>query len=197
MNQALRVFLEGAGMPHKELSPAQSERLLHDCGAVLRAAVEGLMMLLIARGELRKEFEAEERTMVAARDNNPLKLMADPHEAMQFILDPTDSTGGFLDPVRAIGDACEDLRAHELALMAGMRAAFQGALKRFAPEFIEREADKQKGSFSLNKKIKLWDAFVAHHEKLTRDAEDDLLKVFGREFLGTYMAQVRKLRSGR
>jgi predicted component of type VI protein secretion system len=43
--------------------------------------------------------------------------------------------------------------------------------------------------------VKLWDAFVAHHEKLTRDAEDDLLKVFGKEFLGTYMAQVRRLRT--
>lgn len=71
----------------------------------------------------------------------------------------------------------DDLRVHEIALMAGMRAAFQGALKRFDPQLIERELEKQKGSFS--------------------DAEDDLLKVFGKEFLGTYMAQVRRLRGGR
>src|SRR6266850_5300009 len=95
MNDGLRVFLEGAGMPHKEISAAQSERLLRDCGTILRAAVEGLMMLLIARGEMRKEFEAEERTMVAARDNNPLKLMADPHEAMQFLFDPSERSDGF------------------------------------------------------------------------------------------------------
>ena len=99
--------------------------------------------------------------------------------------------------VCAVHDACDDLRVHEIALMAGMRAAFQGALKRFEPQLIEREVDKQKGSFTLNKKVKLWDAFVAHHEKLSRDAEDDLLKVFGREFLGTYMAQVRRLRGGK
>src|SRR5438105_2044912 len=52
VNAALRVFLEGAGMPHKELSAAASERLLRDCGAVLRAAIEGLMMLVIARAEM-------------------------------------------------------------------------------------------------------------------------------------------------
>jgi len=142
-------------------------------------------------------MRAEDRTMVASRDNNPLKLMTDPREAMGYLFDKRERlSGAFLPPVQAVHDACDDLRVHEIALMAGMRAAFQGALKRFEPQLIEREADKQKGAFSLNKKVKLWDAFVAHHEKLSRDAEDDLLKVFGKEFLGTYMAQVRRLRSG-
>src|SRR5437763_4291537 len=198
MNEALRIFLEGAGMPHKELSAAQSERLLRDCGTVLRAAVEGLMMLLIARGEMRKEFEAEERTMVAARDNNPLKLMADPHEAMQFLLDPSDRTDGFLDPVQSIGDACEDLRAHELALMAGMRAAILGALRRFDPQVLEKSFEKSAGGFALgSKKAKLWEAFIAQQQKLTQEAQEDFNKVFGRDFMAAYQSQLRKLKTGR
>ena len=48
----LRAFFEGAGVPQKALSAAQSERLMRDCGAVLRAAMEGIMMLLIARAEM-------------------------------------------------------------------------------------------------------------------------------------------------
>jgi type VI secretion system FHA domain protein len=198
MNDALRVFLEGAGMPHKEISAAQSERLLRDCGTILRAAVEGLMMLLIARGEMRKEFEAEERTMVAARDNNPLKLMADPHEAMQFLFDPADRTDGFLDPVQSIGDACEDLRAHELALMAGMRAAILGALRRFDPQTIEKSFEKSAGGFALgSKKAKLWEAFIAHQQKLAQEAQEDFNKVFGRDFMAAYQSQLRKLKTGR
>src|SRR5438034_848246 len=198
MNDGLRVFLEGAGMPHKEVSAAQSERLLRDCGTILRAAVEGLMMLLIARGEMRKEFEAEERTMVAARDNNPLKLMADPHEAMQFLFDPTDRTDGFLDPVQSIGDACEDLRAHELALMAGMRAAILGALRRFDPQVLEKSFEKSAGGFGLgSKKAKLWEAFIAQQQKLTQEAQEDFNKVFGRDFMAAYQSQLRKLKTGR
>src|SRR5436190_11034541 len=198
MNQALRAFLEGAGMPHQELSAAQSERLLRDCGTVLRAAVEGLMMLLLARGEMRKEFEAEERTMVAARDNNPLKLMADPHEAMQFLLDPTDRTDGFLDPIRAIGDACDDLRAHELALMAGMRAAILGAIRRLDPQVVEKSYAKAPAGFSLSgKKAKLWDAFVEHQNVLAQEAQEDFNKVFGRDFMAAYQSQLRKLKTGR
>lgn len=195
---ALAAFLHGAGLTHLQVSEADAEAFLRESGAIVRASVEGLIGLLLARSELKKEMRAEDRTMVASRDNNPLKLMTDPREAMGYLFDKRERlSGAFLPPVQAVGDACDDLRVHEIALMAGMRAAFQGALKRFDPQLIEREADKQKGSFSLNKKVKLWETFVAYHEKLSRDAEDDLLKVFGKEFLGTYMAQVRRLRSSR
>jgi type VI secretion system FHA domain protein len=194
---AAAAFLEGAGLAHLQIPEADADRFLRESGTIVRACVEGLIGLLLARSELKKEMRAEDRTMVASRDNNPLKLMTDPREALSYLFDARERlSGAFLPPVQAVGDACDDLRVHEIALMAGMRAAFQGALKRFDPALIEREADKQKGSFTLNKKVKLWDAFVAHHEKLSRDAEDDLLKVFGKEFLGTYMAQVRRLRSG-
>ncbi len=193
----LAAFLEGAGIAPKDLSPAEAERMMRDCGAILRAAVDGLMMLLIARGEMRKEFQAEDRTLVAARDNNPLKLMSDPHEAMAFIFDPADRTDGFLDPVQAIGDACEDLRAHELALMAGMRAAILGALRRFDPRALERALEKTGGAGLFGRKGKLWDLFVAHQEKLAQETQDDFHKVFGRDFMAAYQAQLRRLKGGR
>lgn len=197
-SHALRAFFEGAGLPYKELSPMQADRMLRDCGAILRAAVEGIMMLLLARAEMRKEFEAEERTMVAARDNNPLKLMSDPHEAMDFLFDPAERTDGFLDPVQAVGDACEDLRSHELALMAGMRAAILGALRRFDPPALERAFEKSAKGFSLaSRKAKLWELFVAQQDKLSRDAQEDFNKVFGRDFMGAYQAQLRRLKGGR
>lgn len=136
--------------------------------------------------------------MVAARDNNPLKLMSDPNEAMDFIFGPPDKTGSFLEPVQAIGDACEDLRAHELALMTGMRAAILGALRKFDPQAIEKALEKQGGGFSLaSKKGKLWDMFLAQQEKLSHEAREDFSKVFGRDFMSAYQAQLRKLKTGR
>jgi type VI secretion system FHA domain protein len=199
LDGAFRAFLEGAGLPYKELSAAEAERLMRDCGAILRASVEGIMMLLLARAEMRKEFQAEERTMVAQRDNNPLKLMSDPHEAMGFLLDPGEHTDGFLDPVQSIGDACEDLRSHEIALMAAMRAAILGSLRRVDPALIEKEFDKsaQKGFSLASRKAKLWEFFLERQAKLSQEAQEDFSKVFGRDFMGAYQTQLRRMKGGK
>jgi FHA domain-containing protein len=136
--------------------------------------------------------------MVAQRDNNPLKLMSDPHEAMGFLLDPGEHTDGFLDPVQAIGDACEDLRSHEIALMAAMRAAILGALRRVDPAAIEREFEKAAQGFSLaSRKAKLWEFFLERQAKLSQEANEDFSKVFGRDFMGAYQNQLRRMKGGK
>lgn len=194
---AVKAFLAGTGLEGKEIADADIEAFLLQAGKIMRAAVEGAMALLAARATAKKELRAEDRTMVASKDNNPLKLMADPQEALAFLFDTKDRGGGFLDPVRAVGDAFEDLRAHEVALFAGMRAALLGAIQRFDPKTLEAELEKNAGGLGLNRKAKLWEQFAVFQEKLAQDAEDDFNKVFGREFMGTYMAQVKQLRGGR
>lgn len=196
MRHAMNVFLEGAGLPGKEIRDAEIEDFLRQSGKILRASIEGSMALLAARATAKKELRAEDRTMVASKDNNPLKLMSDPQEALAFLFDTKDRTDGFLDPVRAVGDAFEDLRAHEVALFAAMRAALLGSIQRFDPKTLEAELEKGAGGLGLNRKAKLWELFAVYQQKLARDADDDFNKVFGREFMGTYMAQVKRLRSG-
>ncbi len=193
--QALKAFLEGAKLaPRAFASAEEMDQFMRQCGAIVRAAVEGVMALLVARAAAKKEFRAEDRTMVASRDNNPLKLMEDPQEAIEFLFETRERGGGFLGPVQAVGDAFEDMRAHELALIAGMRAAILGALRRFDPGTLEPELEKAAGGLGLNRKAKLWEQFVLYQQQLAREAEDDFNKVFGREFMNTYMAQVRQIR---
>ena len=196
MREAVKAFLAGAGLEDKDIPDAEIEAFLQQSGKIMRAAIEGAMALLAARATAKKELRAEDRTMVASKDNNPLKLMSDPDEAIAFLLDTKDRTGGFLDPVQAVGDAFADLRAHEVALFAGMRAALLGAIQRFDPKILEVELEKRAGGLGLNRKAKLWEQFALFQQKLARDAEDDFNKVFGREFMGTYMAQVKRLKSG-
>lgn len=197
MRAAVKAFLEGAGLADKDIPDAEMEAFLQQSGKIMRAAVEGAMALLAARATAKKELRAEDRTMVASKDNNPLKLMADPQEALAFLLDTKDRTGGFLDPVQAVGDAFDDLRAHELALFAGMRSALLGTIQRFDPKTLEAELEKNAGGLGLNRKAKLWELFAAYQQKLAHDAEDDFNKVFGHEFMGTYMEQVKRLRGNR
>jgi type VI secretion system FHA domain protein len=197
MRAAVKAFLEGAGLKEKEIADADIEAFLLQSGKIMRAAVAGAMALLAARATAKKELRAEDRTMVASKDNNPLKLMSDPDEALAFLFDTKERTGGFLGPVQAVGDAFDDLRAHEVALFAGMRAALIGAIQRFDPKMLETELEKNAGGLGLNRKAKLWEQFALYQQKLARDAEDDFNKVFGREFMGTYMEQVKRLRGSR
>lgn len=182
----LRAFLEGAGLAPKELPPAEAERMLREGGAILRAAVEGIVSLLLARAGTR------------AHDGNPLKMVAGTHEAMDFLLDSGERTGGLPDPVQAVRDACEELGAHEMALRAGMRAAVMAALRRFEPDSIERSLERNGGGFSLaSRKARLWDAYVAEQRKLAREAHEDFDKAFGADFLDGYQAELRRLKGGR
>ena len=196
MREAVTIFLEGAGLAGKEIRDAEIEEFLRQAGKIMRAAIEGSMALLAARATAKKELRAEDRTMVASKDNNPLKLMSDPQEAMAFLFDTKSRTDGFLEPVQAVGDAFEDLRAHEVALFAAMRAALLSSIQRFDPKTLEVELEKSAGGLGLNRKAKLWELFAGYQQKLARDADDDFNKVFGREFMGTYMAQVKRLRGG-
>ncbi len=196
MRKAVTVFLEGAGLAGKEVPDAEIEEFLRQAGKIMRASIEGSMALLAARATAKKELRAEDRTMVASKDNNPLKLMSDPQEAMAFLFDTKGRADGFLEPVQAVGDAFEDLRAHEVALFAAMRAALLSSIQRFDPKTLEAELEKNAGGLGLNRKAKLWELFAGYQQKLARDADDDFNKVFGREFMGTYMAQVKRLRGG-
>jgi type VI secretion system FHA domain protein len=196
VQDALRVFLESAGMPAQDLTPEQSEKLLREYGAVLRAAVEGLTMLLVTWGEMRKEFEPQEGTKVAARETNPLKLMSQPQEGVEFVFDAGTRSAGFLEPVPAIRDATEELRAHQLALMAGLRAVTLGALRRFDPQVLEKAFEKSAGGFNLGgRKAKMWELFLAHQQKLAQETQQDFGKVFGRDFMAAYEAQLRRLKA--
>ena len=193
----LAAFLDGAGISPRDLSPAEAERLLRDCGAMLRAAVEGIRMLLGARAELHKGLQPEDRTRGAARDDNPPRLASDTHEAMAFLFARADRTDRFLEAVQAIGDACEDLRAHEIALIAGMRAAIRGALRRFDPHTLERGLEKSGGLSRVGRKAKLWELFVAQHGKLAREAREDVSKVFRRDFMRGYQTELRRRKGER
>jgi type VI secretion system FHA domain protein len=189
--------VKGAAMEGVQISDTESEDFLRECGAVCRASIEGLMGLLLARATVKDQLGASERTMVSASENNPLKLIEDVNEAVNFVFDRSSRTDAFLPPDKAVADACSDLQMHEIALVAGMRSALMGAIARFNPAVIEKKLDKEGGrSLLAGKKSKLWDTFLAYYEETNRDAEDSFDRVFGVDFLKAYQEQIKRLKSG-
>lgn len=97
-------------------------------------ATRGAAEWLVARAALKREMRAQ-MPMITARENKPLKFSPLVEVALQHLLSPTVT--GFIAAAPAVRDAFNDLRAHQLGVMAGMKAALDGVLQRFDPQQLE------------------------------------------------------------
>jgi predicted component of type VI protein secretion system len=191
---ALYAGLGIAAPPPEARSAAQMELI----GALLRAAVSGTLGLLAARGIAKRELGASQ-TMIQTRQNNPLKFAADVNAALLQLLEPP--LHGFIPALPAVRETFDDLAAHEVAILAGMRAALEAVLARFDPEALEqRWADK--GVWDnlrlANHKAKMWERYSEQHAEIVREIEDNFDAVFAGAFRVAYEAQRARLtRQGR
>jgi len=186
----LAVFLEGAGATGISLG-TDPEAALRAAGEVFRTMVEGLRQVLISRAAVKNEFRVEQ-TMLRARDNNALKFSVTTEDAVAALLQP--GRPGYMPPLQAAQEAFDDVRSHEMAVMAGVQTALVGLLKRFEPSALERRL--QPGALDIlpaARKARTWELFCDTYKEIAREAEDDFQSVFGREFARAYAAQVRKL----
>lgn len=192
----LAAFLRGLGVP-LSLPSGLTPDLLEQVGVMLREATQGTLDLLKARAITKREVRAE-ATMIVSRDNNPLKFSPDIDFALAQLL--TSQSRGFMGAQEAMRDAYDDLRAHQFGVMAGMRSALAGVLKRFEPAELEARV----GALSLfdklqpsGRKARLWDLFEQHYVELSREAADDFNALFGKAFLDAYQQQVDLMRARR
>ncbi|TFW20080.1 type VI secretion system-associated FHA domain protein TagH [Duganella callida] len=190
----LQALLNGLGLP--ALRPGQSpEQLAETVGAMLRAAVGGTMSVLMARALTKRESHID-MTMITAQANNPLKFFPDADSALAQMLG--SRIPGYLPPVEALEGAFDDLRAHELAVIAGMRAALAAVVQRFDPHRLEQRMPEPGHLDKLMpaaRKARLWDRLTELYADLARDADEDLQRLFGEKFSAAYEQQVARLRA--
>jgi FHA domain-containing protein/type VI secretion system protein len=192
----LQALLDGLGLPQLRSShpPEQLARLV---GEMLRAATAGTMDVLMARALTKRESHID-MTMIAPRANNPLKFFPDADSALTQML--SAQIPGYLPPLPAIAGAFDDLKAHELAVIAGMRAALAAVVQRFDPARIEQrlsEPGRLDKLLPASRKARMWDRLVELYGDLARDADEDLQRLFGEKFSGAYEQQVGRLRGER
>jgi type VI secretion system FHA domain protein len=136
--------------------------------------------------------------MIVATRNNPLKFLPTPEAALMQILGPR--MPGFMAPVDSMADAFEDLRAHEVGVIAGTRAAFTEVLRRFDPKELEQRLGKGgllDGILPGHRDARLWELFVARFQEVYKDAQDDFDSLYGLAFTEAYEAEVRRARTAR
>jgi len=185
------AFLSGAGVADLNLG-ADPEAAMRSAGVVFRAMVEGLRQVLISRAAVKNEFRVEQ-TMLRARDNNALKFSVTTEDALAALLQP--NRPGYQPPVKAAQEAFDDVRGHELAVMAGVQTALMALLRRFEPGALEKRLmpGMLDSLLPAARKARTWELFCTTYKDIARDAEGDFLSVFSREFARAYDEQMRKL----
>lgn len=166
-------------------------------GRMLRAVISGTLELLAARTIAKREM-GENATLLKVRENNPLKFSPDTDAALARLLAPAEH--GFIEPLAAVQDAFGDLRAHQVAMLSGMRAALDEVLARFDPTALEPRLSP--GALwdklvPVNRKAKLWEQYCAQYAQLLREVEGDFDTMFSHAFLRAYRAQLAELSRSR
>ncbi|SEC70988.1 FHA domain protein [Pseudomonas saponiphila] len=190
----LQAFLRGAGLDQLRIDPQQAQAQMESLGRSYRLMVEGLIDVLRARSSLKGEFRMQQ-TMIRPVENNPLKFAPNVDEAMLLLL--RHSNQAFMAPDQAVQDSFDDLRAHQLAVMAGVEAAIKHLLGRFEPAELEARMARPGGLgnlFSGSRQAQNWQQFTALYKQISQEAQDDFQDLFGREFSRAYEEHTQRLR---
>ena len=188
------AFLKGAGAEELRIDDADLPGTMMRMGRVMKTLVTGLREILMTRTSIKSEFRIEQ-TMISAGGNNPLKFSISPEQAIEAMIKP--ATKGYLSPESAAEQALADIKAHEVAMVAGMEAALKGVLKKLDPKELEGkiEAKGAFGSLLKGKKARYWEVYEKIYADISDQAENDFHDLFSREFARAYKEQLDRLKS--
>lgn len=184
------AFFAGLGIDPAGVSPAQREVLLRQLGRLIRLLTQGMIEVLQARSTLKGEFRLSQ-TVVRPAENNPLKFSLGADQALQQFF--VERRPGFMGAEAAFAEALKDIKQHEIAVVAGMRAAFDCLLRKLAPEAVEaalRAGGKRSSKIFGDKS---WDFYKTYYAEFKANAGDDFQGIFGEDFVRAYEEQVAQL----
>ncbi|WP_099207509.1 type VI secretion system-associated FHA domain protein TagH [Xanthomonas citri] len=175
-------------------APSAATTVPPELDRIFAIVVDGVMDVLRARAEIKNTFRLPV-TVIQRSENNPLKFAATADDALQKLLAPPSAS--FLSGVPAFEDAFDDIRCHQMAMLAGMRAAFDAMLFHFSPDRLEQEADAGGKRLGFGGKGRYWERYRDNFEQLRSDPDDCFRRLFGDEFARAYEAQLARLKSAR
>jgi type VI secretion system FHA domain protein len=187
------AMLAAAGLENVAVTP----ELAATFGNILRVVVDGLMDVLRARDAMKDEFRLRV-TSFQPRENNPLKFSANAEDALHNLL--VKRNAAYLSPVDAFDEAFADLRAHQVATLAGLRAAFERMVNEFEPDKLEHEFEryaKRGGLLAGSGKQRYWELYRETFRDKVSDADTSFRHLFGEPFAKAYEEQVQRLKAKR
>lgn len=189
---ALRALCQGLGIAGPEQLTTQDwERF----GRSVRQLAQGFADLVNVRDDLKRQLRAADRTMLPSADENPLKSDMPFDELLHYLLFMPQGVAGCLPPQRALAETVTELRAHEFASLAAVRAAVEGAVKEFEPAKLRGTLLKGRRSIAaVVDNARLWDLYTTHYQDQGAHMADWLEQLFNRHFMPAYSREAERLR---
>ena len=136
---------------------------------MIRAAVEGVRDIMSTRALVKSEFRVEQ-TVLKRSDNNAVKFAPDAQRCLAAMVGQPPP--GFLPGPAAMHQAMDNIKHHELALVAALNSVFADLDQQLDPDAIMRRA-RQDTSISTMlpyaREAKCWAIYVETH-KLLRES---------------------------
>lgn len=192
----LQAFLNGAGIPTVNISSGLTPELMEMIGKLLATAIQGIVDLNSLRALVKREAHAEV-TMVVVRNNNPLKFFPDCQTILTQML--RKKMPGFMGPLEAMHDAYDDLRAHQLGVVAGTRAAMAETLARLDPDNFDHESKDRSflnAVMPTRRKAEMWDRYAELFRNVHLETQDEFQTLFGKTFLAAYEVEIERFKNG-
>ncbi|UZJ44264.1 type VI secretion system-associated FHA domain protein TagH [Marinimicrobium sp. C6131] len=186
------ALFSAMGVDLDRLSPEARRELEPLIGTMVREVIEGLMQVLRSRASIKNEFRMNVTTIQPV-ENNPLKFSADVDEALENIF--VRQSQAYKEPLQAVREGFQEIAEHQLAMISGMRRAFEHMFKEFDPDRLETNANSQQKPSVMPplRKARYWDNYRAHYQGLSDNMERSFQQIFGDEFVQAYQDQLRRL----
>jgi type VI secretion system protein ImpI len=186
----VRAFCEGAGLPTDAVGKISPQDFARELGSTMRVVSAEMMAMLQDRATTKRFTKGGDRTMIGAKNNNPLKFLPDAKQAMEVMfVAPRD---GFMKANESMTAGMADIRLHQMAVFAAIQPALLKLLEDLSPDAIDDGSGG--GAVSIlsggaNKK-KAWDTFVERWDAKAGAHENGMLDVFLQFFAESYAAAV-------
>ncbi|CAN5592350.1 hypothetical protein BH11PSE7_BH11PSE7_15510 [soil metagenome] len=167
---------------------------MEQAGRRIRTAMQGLFALYEAKLQLNREMGADDRTMVAVRENNPLRTDWPLNTKLEYLFGALPIAPSFAAPDAALTELVAELRIHDLAVAVASRAVLEGALREFEPERLVASIAQDKSQRGLLVKLMPWDAYAKYHASESSRMPQWLDRFFTRYFLPAYTRETTRIR---
>jgi predicted component of type VI protein secretion system len=182
-------FFAGLGVDPGTMSKGELEAM----GRLVRLLVLGTLDLHSNVTGVKQELKSEDRTMVATKDNNPLKTDWPGETKLRYLFGGRLAAAGFISQERAVREVLVDLVAHNTASAAAARGAIDGTLRDLSPASLKSKLLGD-GGVKLFEGARAWDAFCKWYEEQGSDMKRWVQRQLDRHYTEAYLRESVRIR---